>query len=57
MSTFTWGARRNRTRHTRGGRRRRAGRTGTAVALGLALAVALPGAAPAAPGDARIGCP
>ncbi|MFG2335324.1 calcium-binding protein [Streptomyces yangpuensis] len=51
MSTFTWGARRDRTRLARGGRRRRAERTGAAVALGLALAVALPGAALAAPGD------
>ncbi|MGW9069779.1 calcium-binding protein [Streptomyces yangpuensis] len=51
MSTFTWGARRDRTRLARRGRQRRADRIGTAVALGLALAVALPGAALAAPGD------
>ncbi|MDX3539480.1 calcium-binding protein [Streptomyces sp. MB09-01] len=51
MSTFTWGARRARGRVTRGGRGRRADRIAAAVVLGLALAVALPGAALAAPGD------
>ncbi|MET9609423.1 calcium-binding protein [Streptomyces sp. NPDC006512] len=51
MSTFTWGARRGRGRVAGGGRRRRADRIGAAVALGLALAVALPGTALAAPGD------
>ncbi|MGW9368634.1 calcium-binding protein [Streptomyces xanthophaeus] len=51
MSTFTWGARWVPGRVGRGGRRRRADRIGAAVALGLALTVALPGAAMAAPGD------
>ncbi|MGW6979894.1 delta-60 repeat domain-containing protein [Streptomyces sp. NPDC054932] len=51
MSTFAWGARRVRGRVARAGRRRRADRIGIVVALGLAVAVALPGAALAAPGD------
>ncbi|MFC9815701.1 calcium-binding protein [Streptomyces virginiae] len=51
MSTFTWGVRRTRGRDAGGGRRRRADRIGAAVVLGLALAVALPGTALAAPGD------
>ncbi|MEU9106210.1 hypothetical protein AB0D54_18005 [Streptomyces xanthophaeus] len=51
MSTCAWGARRVPGGIERGGRRRRADRIGAVVALGLALTVALPGAALAAPGD------
>ncbi|MFE9928454.1 calcium-binding protein [Streptomyces sp. NPDC005533] len=51
MSAFTWGARRVRGRGAKDGRRRRADRLGAVTALGLALTMALPGAALAAPGD------